>query len=540
MPSIRIRFPGGRYHATPWGQHVNEGAVEWPPSPWRLLRALLAVGFSTEGWEQVPALAERLCLRLASTLPEYWLPPAQLAQTRHYMPLTKLEKGREKTTLVFDTWARLSGDVFIRWQTDLSAEEEQLLGRLIAQLGYLGRAESRIEAAFIADHELPTEPPNVFPVERARPTGPGWEQVSVLAPEPPEQFQRWRDQQAAEATADLPSSGAKQTAKREKELKKEREKALAPFPEHLLDALLKDTAWIQTFGWSLPPGSKRALYWRRANALEVGRPRQLAVSATGQRVEAVLLAITPPSGNFHVLPRDVRALPQAELLHRDLVGWLHREGHPAAAYELVGCDEQRRPLQGHQHSHLLPLDLDGDQKLDHLLVWTPGGLGAEARRALHAVQRTYTKGGAEPLRLAVAMEGPRSLLRTLPEPWRAEALRVLGPSEGALVWESQTPFVLPRFLKARGKNTLEGQVQAELEQRGLPPAEVTVLPREAQAHFRHFVRVRGHGGEPPPSVNGWALSLRFEVPVSGPLCLGYGSHYGLGMFVACPAAGFSA
>ena len=44
MPvTLKLTFPGGRYHATPWGRHVNEGVPEWPPSPWRLLRALVAV-----------------------------------------------------------------------------------------------------------------------------------------------------------------------------------------------------------------------------------------------------------------------------------------------------------------------------------------------------------------------------------------------------------------------------------------------------------------------------------------------------------------
>jgi CRISPR-associated protein Csb2 len=42
MPTIELRFPAGRLHATPWGRHVNEGAVEWPPSPWRILRSLIA------------------------------------------------------------------------------------------------------------------------------------------------------------------------------------------------------------------------------------------------------------------------------------------------------------------------------------------------------------------------------------------------------------------------------------------------------------------------------------------------------------------
>ena len=42
MIAISLRFLTGRFHATPWGHHVNEGVVEWPPSPWRLLRALVA------------------------------------------------------------------------------------------------------------------------------------------------------------------------------------------------------------------------------------------------------------------------------------------------------------------------------------------------------------------------------------------------------------------------------------------------------------------------------------------------------------------
>ncbi len=41
MIVLELRFPAGRFHATPWGRHVNEGAVEWPPSPWRLMRALI-------------------------------------------------------------------------------------------------------------------------------------------------------------------------------------------------------------------------------------------------------------------------------------------------------------------------------------------------------------------------------------------------------------------------------------------------------------------------------------------------------------------
>jgi CRISPR-associated protein Csb2 len=41
--TISIRFLSGRAHLHPWQTHHSEGRVEWPPSPWRLLRALVAV-----------------------------------------------------------------------------------------------------------------------------------------------------------------------------------------------------------------------------------------------------------------------------------------------------------------------------------------------------------------------------------------------------------------------------------------------------------------------------------------------------------------
>src|SRR4051794_15613513 len=95
--AIGLEFLAGRYHATPWGKHVNEGAVEWPPSPWRLLRSLVAVWKlrTTGADDAMPAVLAKLC-----TPPEYQLPPAALGHTRHYMPLFKGER-----TLVFDAFA---------------------------------------------------------------------------------------------------------------------------------------------------------------------------------------------------------------------------------------------------------------------------------------------------------------------------------------------------------------------------------------------------------------------------------------------------
>ena len=128
MPTLKLRFPGGRYHATPWGHHVNEGLIEWPPSPWRLLRALIACGFSSQGWTEIPLHGQQLINKLAGVLPSYRLPEASAAHSRHFMPVGVLAKGREQTTLVFDTWANVgAGDLLIHWPCELNDEETELL-----------------------------------------------------------------------------------------------------------------------------------------------------------------------------------------------------------------------------------------------------------------------------------------------------------------------------------------------------------------------------------------------------------------------------
>ena len=76
MLALSFTFPAGRNHATPWDRHVNEGAVAWPPEPWRILRSLIAT------WHHKVKYAGRhsectllaLIESLAQELPEYGLP----------------------------------------------------------------------------------------------------------------------------------------------------------------------------------------------------------------------------------------------------------------------------------------------------------------------------------------------------------------------------------------------------------------------------------------------------------------------------------
>ncbi len=528
MPTLLLAFPAGRYHATPWGHHVNEGLVEWPPSPWRLVRALLACGHATQRWREVPPAGRRLVEALASTLPQYRLPRASLAHSRHYMPLGVLEKGREKTTLVFDTWADVGdGTLGVRWDCSLDEEADALFQVLARHIGYLGRSESWVLGESSPDDAPLPDGLGAYPHVAGRPPSAGWEQVTVMAPEVPDDYVRWREESVKKLLESLPLPEGKKKAS--KALPEKRAKAEEPYPRDLIECLEQDTAWWKRHGWSQPPGSRRVLYWRAGDALATGTPPPRLRPKTS-RVTTMLLALTTPSGTASALPRRTRTMQQGELLHRALIARLKSEAINCP--ELTGKDEQRRPLTGHRHAHILPIDLDGDGHIDHVVIHAPMGLGARAQQAVRSLRRTWTKGGVGELQLAVAGLGHLPDLRQLPSPLDTGICTLLGPPDGARTWTSATPFVLPRHLKRKGKNSLEGQVQAELASRGLPKGTVEVLQWDDNTReLRHAMRVRRHPAKPPPVDAGLVLRLVLDRPAHGPITLGYGAHFGLGLFV---------
>jgi CRISPR-associated protein Csb2 len=318
-----------------------------------------------------------------------------------------------------------------------------------------------------------------------------------------------------------------------KKLLNDRANAVAPYPEDLLDCLQRDTAWWKQHRWSQPPGSQKVLYWRCADALVVGVPQQ-AARPLAKPVTAMLLALTTTSGNRSALPPCARTLPQAELFHGAIIR-LAANGGRVNCPELTGKDDMGNPLkEGHRHAHILPVDLDGDGRIDHFIVYALMGLSDVAQNAIRRLKRTWTKGGVGGLQLALAGTGDLAALRQLPDPLGTQVEHLLGPPEGSRVWSSMTPFVPPRHLKSRGANSMVGQINAELDSRGqLSVDHIEVLPWSGSTlGLRHYIRRRQRGGSPPPVDIGYALQLRFAEPVAGPLALGYASHFGLGLFAA--------
>ena len=139
MLGLEFQFLTGRFHATPWGRNVNEGSVEWPPSPWRLHRALL-FGWLLAAPERSQVSVEALLGRLAANPPCFHLPPSANAHTRHYVP-----SGDERR-LMLDAFTAVERDgepVVAIWpELDLDETETELLDSLVKGVRYLGRSES--------------------------------------------------------------------------------------------------------------------------------------------------------------------------------------------------------------------------------------------------------------------------------------------------------------------------------------------------------------------------------------------------------------
>jgi CRISPR-associated protein Csb2 len=471
-------------------------------------------------------LARSLIEKLAGVLPSYCLPDVTAAHSRHFMPC--IEGKNQKTTLVWDTFANVGGGkLLVHWPCELCSDETALFALLSGHLNYLGRSESWVEAELIPDSQVDLNRFNSVPHRQGDQRDRRYEQVSLMATIPSDRYRIWQQERVEMAVVHLglPAGQKKPPAK----LLKDRERELAPYPPDLIACLTKDTAWWKGHGWSQPPGSQRVLYWRPSQPMDVAAPPQNRIRPL-PRVEITLLALTTPSGNKSALPPFPRTLPRAGLIHKALISKLGN-GQRVDCPELTGQDAHGGPLHNaHQHAHILPLDLDQDRRIDHILIFAPMGLGDRAQRAISGLRRTWTKGGAGDLQLAVVGRGDIKDLRQLPVPLGPALSRLIGPAK---TWTSLTPFVPPRFLKRPGcRNGLLDQVRRELASRGLPAATVGLMPLDATPAMglRGFICRRRRGNLPPQDM-GLALRIEFNQPVEGPISLGYASHFGMGLFV---------
>ncbi|NOY90991.1 MAG: type I-U CRISPR-associated protein Cas5/Cas6 [Deltaproteobacteria bacterium] len=522
MVTLEIRFPGGRYHATPWDHHVNEGVVEWPPSPLRIARALLATWHLKARDELSESAVRSLCESLASSLPIYELPEdVTPAHTRHYMPL-----GGTKTGKIFDAFLRIDASriLVITWpNVELDDPELDALRVLAQRLSYLGRAESWVDARVA---ERPVERLNAAPVEHLD-TG---EIVPVLCAYTPAEYERWREAEVdRQLSLELEQQRRKDIAKgkppeKTRLSKRKREGIKASVPADLFAALHVDTTLLRKQGWSAPPGTRWISYRRPTLA----QPRTPKHEANAPSPCAARFAVSGA-----VLPRLTEALRFGEAVRGALGQSRLRVFH--------GKDDEGRPLLGHEHAFFLPESHGHEGRITHLSLYAREGLDANAQAAIDKLvsgEIRLEKDATHPMKLTLIGLGERDELGNTGAPLFAEARE----------WCSLTPFIPTRHLKrkrsgapkfdahGRAIGSPEHDVLRLFELAGLPAVE-HIEPTEGVklggriVRWLDFYRWRArHGRGARGDSRGFGFRVVFAQAVRGPIAVGFGAHFGLGIF----------
>jgi CRISPR-associated protein Csb2 len=329
--TLAFRFPLGKYHANPWNRAVNEGATEWPPSPWRILRALVATWHTR--WPDLPAADLEGLLGALAGPPSYRTPRTVAGHTRHYLPDLEHRKGEQgHTDLTLDPFLSVLPDaeLLVRWDVDLGPQRRQVLAKLAELLPYLGRSESACEARLLDEETEPDE---------------SW----------------WRPEQGGSV------------------------RLLAVTPPVSLATLEVTTTEVRRRRRTMPPGTTWIGYLagtpRDAGQAVLAREQPEPVTA----VRFAVMGRVPMKATHGVL--------LADRVHEVAGTALSKAGIPdARRQEIMGT---RGAGTDHSHAHWIALPGSGERGacVQYLLVWVPRGLRTEDLQALLSLRALSGKRG---------------------------------------------------------------------------------------------------------------------------------------------------
>lgn len=422
MVGLEITFELGRYHATPWGAHVNDAAVEWPPSPWRLLRALYSASRTNTTLEGRREAADRALQALADAPPPmYELPRTGAGHTRHYMPKPSYSPvATGETTKVIDSYLAVATDAPLRvwWDARLDAEAADALAVSARSVGYLGRSESVCSIRFAAG-VAPSDGPSAAPLEAEATTG----KLDVV-------------------------------------------ELLCPAPQQPLDTFAISVTELRSQRRLLPPGTRRVAYG-------VTREADRASPSTPEPgLQPPTLAMLRLRGAGR--PGLTEAVAVGQALRRALQSRFGSHGGGVSP-TFSGRRADRPRDDQHRHAHYLATPEADGPRIDRLYVWAPEGLGPGEVAALAGLSRISWPGIQDGLRCALTALGAEDAL-ALP--------RLIGPERSWRSLTPFGLVRHPKQRAGELVDSAEDQVWRELAYRGFPEAAEVSLEKGSWHRFR--------------------------------------------------------
>jgi len=492
---LQQHFPLGRFHANPWKAFpFDDPFGEWPPSPWRLIRALVARSHQIS--REDPAIGENereVLVRAFCTSSIRWhLPPQSWRgpALRQYQPaeFSRVPKSAKEpgymahaTTKNLDNcWLTAGPEDTVWWFIEGAHWTHaglRLLDAGLARMTYFGRAES-ITLMQRSEDQLNHPEPNCSagPHRNTR-------SAPVLFP-------------ASEAT-------------------------LADIERSTDDPAIADA--------TVPPGA----VWRFAERPARPALREIPKRPTRRLPETRLVQfaigsrVSPTIDSAAILTNRFRGRTISVLSGGS---WSKASTERKSTIALIaGKSADGKPLDGHQHASFALWFDPATRKAARLLVWRRTPFSHEEQQALLAAAE-------DPLSLGYNDRGR--------DPWRIHLVPLdsavappsgFNPAQRFAAWKTTTPFVPPQHIYDRHGNekpgkSLTDQVLNELQNHRFPTGGVTVEVLRSTWVKIHQPRAE-RGDKTNTAKRGHHLRLTFPMQVAGPIALGHSAHFGLGLFV---------
>jgi CRISPR-associated protein Csb2 len=563
---LHQEFPLGRFHATPWGANpFDDPHGEWPPSPWRLVRAIVARWYQWSRESESDRKSDeldRLVAALCVSTYRFHLPvhARKGRPLRQYHPTEfGMDPPNFKAHEAVFAAAAQSGDETRDQQLKKAGAlwwRETEAG-LAVRVGSKGAKKKREKIEKLLGQ--PSEAwRSLFPDSGLRSYGTSLAQDNYwcVAPDEPVWWflegDQWTDtlvsvlDRCLERVTYLGRAETLTRIRRASDktpdpncvLSEQRGPGSVPVLTPCADATRLDVERVtdhpDALKASIPTGARTLFAVRpvrppsheRREPPPVRRDCRLLQFAVGWHVAPDTSAIVRLTARF-------RGVVLRELLRiktRDPSATWSRAGSQVreSVADMFGKDAEGKPLAGHRHAEFM-VWVEG-RVPTRLFVFRDGrAFDADEQAAvLLAAQREFSWTAA----------GPQN------DTWKVRLVpldRAVPPPPGfdgvpARVWESLTPYVPPRHHlrggKLRESESLEAQIRRELSLRvGSDTKSIVVEQLVDTAWVSVHVPLAQSGRRASlGSRRGYTMRLTFSAPVTGPLRLGHSSSFGLGLF----------